>query len=92
MEELSPWLVRDVFMASVVALGVLSMLQAYFTAFGLQYASVGQIGPFRYTAVIFAAILDWVLWGQAPSAEGIVGIGLIVLGGVLVLKAKESAS
>ncbi len=91
-EELRPWLVDSVMMASVVALGLLSMLQAYFTAFGLQYASVGRISPFRYTAVIFAAILDWTLWGHAPSAAGIAGLGLIVLGGVVVLTAKDSGA
>lgn len=91
-EDLQPWLVDGVLTASVVVLGLLSMLQAYFTAFGLQHASVGQIGPFRYTAVIFAAVFDWAVWGQAPTITGFVGLGLIVLGGVLILKAKESSA
>ncbi|MCF8033985.1 MAG: EamA family transporter [Desulfarculaceae bacterium] len=64
------------------------MLQAYFTAHGLQYASVGQIGPFRYTAVIFAALLDLLMWGVAPSLAGALGLGIIVAGAVVVLGAR----
>lgn len=92
VEELHPWMIDGVLWASVIALGLLSMLQAYFSAFGLQYASVGRVAPFRYSAVIFAAILDWALWGQAPSAAAVVGLGLIVLSGVVVLNAKESGA
>jgi drug/metabolite transporter (DMT)-like permease len=88
-EALRPMLVDSVLTAAVVALGLLSMLQAYCTAFGLQYASVGQIAPFRYTAVIFAAIFDGAVWGQVPTITGFVGLGLIMLGGVITLRAKN---
>ena len=41
---------------ALVIFGVLSMLLPWLTALGLNYASVGQIAPFRYTAVIFAGL------------------------------------
>ncbi|WP_323845345.1 DMT family transporter [Microbulbifer magnicolonia] len=86
-EMLRPWLIDSVMLAAVVALGTMAMLQSYFLTLGLHYASVARVAPFRYTAVILAALLDWIIWGQVPGLHACVGFAIIILGGLLVLRA-----
>jgi len=88
-EILQPLLVDTALIAAVVMLGVLSLLQPLLTAWSLDYASVGQIGPFRYTAVIIAAVMDWLLWNQLPTWTAISGLLLIGFGGMLVVLASR---
>lgn len=75
--EPAPW---PLYGAAMLVLGFLSVVQALFTAWGLERASVGQVAPFRYAAVLFAVVLDWVFWGQPPTASGLSGLALILLG------------
>ena len=75
---------------ALVIFGVLSMLLPWLTALGLNYASVGQIAPFRYTAVIFAGLLDWAIWGVLPGWPSYVGFALVMGGAMIILRSKRS--
>jgi drug/metabolite transporter (DMT)-like permease len=61
------------------------MLQPWFTSAAYEHASVGQAGPFRYVAVIFAAFLDWLCWGQVPDLTPTLGFLFITAGGIWVI-------
>lgn len=80
-----PWIVFSGVILAVTALGILSMLQPWFTTAAYEYASVGEAGPFRYFGVIFAGFLDWLFWGQIPDLHSVLGFLLIAAGGVWVL-------
>jgi drug/metabolite transporter (DMT)-like permease len=82
---LQPWTIYPLVLLAVAALGVLSMLQPWFTAAAYEYASVGEAGPFRYVGVIFAGFLDWLCWGQVPDLYSILGFLFITAGGALVI-------
>ncbi|GAA0685645.1 DMT family transporter [Marinobacterium maritimum] len=55
-------------------------------AYGL--AGAGTLGPFTYASIPFAAIAGWWIWDEALSIATLAGMGLIVAGGLLVLKRK----
>lgn len=82
---LRPWIVFPAVFLAVAALGVLSMLQPWFTAAAYEYATVGEAGPFRYFGVVFAGLMDWLCWGQTPDLSSILGFLLITAGGVWVI-------
>ncbi len=88
-EMAQPLFVDTALIAAVVILGVMSLLQPLLTAWSLDYASVGQIGPFRYTAVIMAAVIDWLVWNQLPTWTGISGLLLIGFSGIVVVLASR---
>jgi drug/metabolite transporter (DMT)-like permease len=44
-----------------------------------------QLKPFRYVGVVFAALLDWLGWGQAPALYSVLGFVFITAGGFWVL-------
>jgi drug/metabolite transporter (DMT)-like permease len=89
-DSMSPWFVDSSLILVVVIFGLLSMLMPWLTAKGLSYASVGQIAPFRYTAVIFAGLLDWAIWDVVPSWPSYVGFALVLGGAMLILKGKRT--
>ncbi len=80
-----PLFVDSALLGGVAALGALSLLQPLLVAWSLQYASVGQVAPFRYTAVIVAAAIDWLVWDQVPTWFAVGGMVLIGMGGMLIL-------
>lgn len=89
-EIMSPLFVDSSLVFVVIIFGLLSMLIPWLTAKGLSYASVGQIAPFRYTAVIFAGLLDWAIWGVIPGWQSYVGFALVLGGAMLILKGKRT--
>jgi drug/metabolite transporter (DMT)-like permease len=53
---------------------------------GYRAASPAQVGPFTYTAVVFAATYDLLLWNQYPDWAFAAGAALIVAAGLLALR------
>lgn len=68
--------------AALSTLAQLSMTKAYHSA------PAGYLGPFTYSSVIIASLVGWFLWDETLATLTIAGMGLIVLGGVMTLKAK----
>lgn len=59
-------------------------------AFMLAPASV--IAPFEYTALVWGALFDWLLWSSPPSAATLAGAALIVSSGIYVMLYGHPAS
>ena len=51
-------------------------------------ASPGQVGVYNYSAVVWAALLGWLFWGETLVLTTVMGTLLIVAAGVWNLKAK----
>jgi drug/metabolite transporter (DMT)-like permease len=60
--------------------GQLAMTRAY------AHAPAAQVGPFIYSAVVFAAALDWVFWRRLPDAFTVAGGVLVAGAGILSLR------
>jgi drug/metabolite transporter (DMT)-like permease len=64
----------------VATAGQLALTRAY------SHAPATQVGPFIYTAVVFAAALDWAFWGMLPDRLSVGGALLVITAGVLALR------
>jgi drug/metabolite transporter (DMT)-like permease len=84
-----PMFVDSALLVAVVAVGLLSMLQPLLVAWSLLYASVGEIAPFRYSAVVIAAAIDWLVWNQLPSWTKVLGLVLIAVGATVILTTRR---
>ncbi len=60
--------------------GQLAMTRAY------AHAPASRVGPFVYSAVVFAAALDWLLWRKLPDAFTVAGGVLVAGAGILSLR------
>lgn len=54
-----------------------------------QMASPGQVGVYNYSAVVWAAFLGWLFWGETLVITTVLGTLLIVAAGVWNLKSKS---
>jgi drug/metabolite transporter (DMT)-like permease len=50
------------------------------------HAPAAQVGPFIYTAVVFAAALDWAIWGALPDRLAVVGALVVGIAGIAALR------
>ena len=66
---------------------VLATVAQLFLTSAYAQAPAGQVGPFVYTAVVFAAGFDYVLWGRLPDPLSGLGAVLVVTAGILTLRA-----
>jgi drug/metabolite transporter (DMT)-like permease len=60
--------------------GQLAMTRAY------AHAPASRVGPFVYSAVVFAAALDWLFWRKLPDAFTVAGGVLVAGAGILSLR------
>ncbi|HEY9079302.1 DMT family transporter [Magnetovibrio sp.] len=65
---------------SVIAvLGQLSLTRAF------SIAPVGVVAPFEYSAMVWASLMGYWLWGHIPGQPTIVGAAIIVVSGLYLL-------
>jgi len=64
---------------ALAILGQLSLTQGY------AKASVAQVGPFTYSSVLFATLLGWLFWQEAPDILAAFGIILVIAAGSVAL-------
>jgi drug/metabolite transporter (DMT)-like permease len=57
----------------------------YFIVAGMRRGELSVIGPFRYSALVWAVIIGFVVWGEIPNALGWLGIALVTLSGLYVV-------
>jgi drug/metabolite transporter (DMT)-like permease len=91
-EVAKPMFVDSALVVAVVATGLLSMLQPLLVAWSVLYASVGEIAPFRYSAVVIAAAIDYFVWNQLPSWTKVLGLLLIGTGATVILMTRRKTA
>lgn len=70
------------------AAGVFALSGQLLITAGYSCAPVARVGPFTYSAVVFAAFYGWLLWGEFPLWTSVLGIVLVVGAGVLALRVR----
>ena len=73
-------------------LGAVSMMCFVFMTRALSLAPASVLAPFHYTAIFWATLLGWLIWGDGLSVHVIAGNALIVASGVVVLQAERLRS
>ena len=77
--DASLWLLLIV-MGVMASFGQLLLTRAY------ACAPAAQVGPFSYAAVVFAAVVGWILWGEVLDVFSFIGAALVCLGGALTIR------
>ena len=70
--------------AALVTLGSLSLVVAY------RNAEISVVAPFRYSIVVLAIVLGFVLFGEWPDPFACLGIGLVVASGVYTISGEQA--
>lgn len=56
-----------------------------FVVMVMRVGDIGLIAPFRYTALIWAILLGWLMFGTLPDSWTLVGAGIVVATGLFTL-------
>ncbi|KAI0844827.1 hypothetical protein F5Y00DRAFT_247775 [Daldinia vernicosa] len=78
--------------ALLVAIGVAGFLLQFLLTEGLQREKAGRATNLIYTQMVFALILERVVWGTTPPAESLFGSALIIGSAIWVSLQKNKAA
>jgi drug/metabolite transporter (DMT)-like permease len=71
-------------LALMALVGVVSMLCFIFIVRALSLARAAVLAPFQYSAILWAAIMGWLVWRDAPTAPIVIGNAIIIGSGLYV--------
>ncbi len=72
-------------LALVVGAAVFLVVGYLFVVKMMRVGSIAAIAPFRYTALIWALLLGWTMFGTFPDGQTLLGAGIIVATGLFTL-------
>lgn len=86
------WRAFDAFEMGLLTLAAAFLAAAYYLiVVGTRHGDLSLIVPFRYTAVLFATIVGFVVWGDTPNVVAWCGIALLIGSGIYLLRASRRA-
>jgi drug/metabolite transporter (DMT)-like permease len=86
------WRPLSAFELGLLAVAAVFLSAAYYLiVIGTRRGDLSIIAPFRYTALLFATIAGFAVWGDRPNSLAWCGIGLVIASGIYVLRASRRA-
>ena len=86
------WRPFSAFELGLLAVAAVFLSTAYYLiVISTRRGDLSLIAPFRYTALLFATAVGFVVWGDAPNALAWCGIALVIASGIYVLRASRRA-
>jgi len=77
------------FWVLILIIGILAAMYQLFLTLGYKYAKTSKVTALLYTSVIFAALLDWWVFGLIPDLVTFVGISAVCVGSVIVVRDRK---
>jgi len=69
----------------MAGLGLLGGISQFWTTQALSYAPAAAVAPFNYTQMIWAVIFGFIVWGDLPTLNLMIGVALVVASGLYIL-------
>jgi drug/metabolite transporter (DMT)-like permease len=69
----------------LLAIGILGGLGQIFLTESYRYAAASTVAPFDYTSMVWALILGYAMFGEAPTAMIVLGSAIIASAGLFVI-------
>jgi drug/metabolite transporter (DMT)-like permease len=61
------------------SVGVMCLTHAF------RLAPVAVVSPFEYSALIWATLLGFLMWGELPDGYTLIGVGVVILSGLYII-------
>jgi drug/metabolite transporter (DMT)-like permease len=68
------------------SIGLIGGVSQYWTTLALYHAPAAAVSPFNYTALIWASVIGFAVWGELPTVPMIVGAAIVTLTGLYLLR------
>ncbi|TMV79128.1 DMT family transporter, partial [Thioclava sp. BHET1] len=70
----------------LIVIAALALVAGYLCAVAaMRVGEVGAVAPFRYSALVFAVMLGWLVFGQLPDGPTWLGAGIVVAASAFTL-------
>jgi drug/metabolite transporter (DMT)-like permease len=77
------WVVPSARSLGLIALAVVFLIGGYLTAIDfMRHGDIAVVAPFRYTVIVFAMIVGFIVWGEVPDLLMLVGTAVIAATGI----------
>lgn len=87
----SPWQPATAKQIGLLAAASVFLSGGYFLlTVSMRAGEMSVIAPFRYTGLLFAIVLGWLVWGDVPNALAWGGIALLLVAGLYVLHGERA--
>ena len=84
------WQAFTAFELGLLAVAAVFLSSAYYLlVISTRHGDLSLVAPFRYSALLFATIIGFVVWGDTPNLAGWCGIALIVASGIYQQEVRE---
>lgn len=75
----------------ILGVGAAGSAGQYFLTRGFQMAPASLLGPFNYTGLVWAVLLDILIWGYIPGWPVFIGSGIIIAAGLFIVYREQRA-
>jgi drug/metabolite transporter (DMT)-like permease len=69
----------------LIGIGVTGALGQMWLTDAFRRAPPSVVGPFEYTAILWAFGIDWIFWSASPTASLLIGACIVVASGIVVI-------
>ncbi len=69
----------------LIGIGVTGALGQMWLTDAFRRAPPAVVGPFEYTAILWAFAIDWIFWSAAPSLSLLAGACIVIASGIVVI-------
>ena len=66
-------------------LGLMGGISQYWTTQAFSYAPASAVAPFNYTQMIWAVLFGFIVWGDLPTVDLMIGVALVIASGLYIL-------
>jgi len=77
------WVVPSWSSVGLIFAAAFFLIGGYLTAVDfMRHGDISVVAPFRYTVIVFAMIVGFIVWGEVPDLLMVIGTGVIIATGV----------
>ena len=70
----------------LLAIGAFGSVGQLLLTAAYAHAPAARVGPFIYSSVVFAGLLEWALWKSVPDALSFAGMIVVAVAGIIALR------
>jgi drug/metabolite transporter (DMT)-like permease len=69
----------------LIGIGLTGALGQMWLTDAFRRAPPSVVGPFEYTAILWAFAIDWIFWSASPSLSLVIGACIVIASGIVVI-------
>jgi drug/metabolite transporter (DMT)-like permease len=69
----------------LIGIGITGALGQMWLTDAFRRAPPSVVGPFEYTAILWAFAIDWIFWSASPSPSLVLGACIVIASGIVVI-------